>query len=291
MRVWNKPLNDTIDESLVPTNRTREDEAQFFGPMLELMLAETSSDIALIARTSSAGDVQRAEVVACRTRSGVSPLFEPETLARLAAEVCLSKETTGTLRSFGHYAASVLQAGSEGVGVAMLARLGPAYTRELLRAGMPILKVIARALTSFDLEKRNLALQRELDVRQQHLDYVLAERGRGGAFDWDLQGNSIFLSQEWKRMVGFDEGGSREASAAWTGRIHPDDFHAACEAVNSYLSGRSDTYVDEYRLRHRDGSWRQIRAGGVIVEWTSEGVPTRFVGVQTDVTDSARLPE
>ncbi|MFI4882918.1 MAG: PAS domain-containing protein, partial [Phycisphaerales bacterium JB064] len=41
-----------------------------------------------------------------------------------------------------------------------------------------------------------------------------------------------------------------------------------------------------FRMRHRDGTWRWIRASGKAVAWNAKGKPTRMVGTHTDVTDT-----
>ena len=46
----------------------------------------------------------------------------------------------------------------------------------------------------------------------------------------------------------------------WESRLHPEERSRVHSRFREHLEGGSAGYRDEFRMRHRDGSWRRIRA-------------------------------
>jgi len=119
--------------------------------------------------------------------------------------------------------------------------------------------------------------------RQMELYRLASVASDQGLWDWDLQSGAIEYSGRWKDMLGF---GANEISCGpeeWFGRIHPDDRRRVKNEVRVHLEGGADHLVSEYRMRHRDGSWRwfENRAGAARDE---RGTPIRMAGCHTDIT-------
>jgi PAS domain S-box-containing protein len=66
--------------------------------------------------------------------------------------------------------------------------------------------------------------------------------------------------------------------------IHPDDRGRMEEALRAYLAGETAEYSVEFRVRHRDGSYRWMLSRGVVVR-DAAGRPVRFVGTRIDITE------
>ena len=69
--------------------------------------------------------------------------------------------------------------------------------------------------------------------------------------------------------------------------VHPDDREQVERATAAYLSGETKDYETEYRLRHKDGSYRWALARGV-AERDDAGKPRRITGSIVDITDIKR---
>jgi len=118
--------------------------------------------------------------------------------------------------------------------------------------------------------------------RQMELYRLASVASDQGLWDWDLGAGVIEYSARWKAMLGF---APREISGApeeWFGRIHPADRPRVEREVRIHLEGRADRLVSEYRMRHRDGSWRwfENRAGAAR---DGQGKPIRLAGCHTDI--------
>jgi EAL domain-containing protein (putative c-di-GMP-specific phosphodiesterase class I)/GGDEF domain-containing protein len=84
-------------------------------------------------------------------------------------------------------------------------------------------------------------------------------------------------------MLGFDESEISCDPEEWFSRLHPDDRRRVKDEVRAHLDGETDHLVSEYRLRHKDESWRWFENRGGAAR-DEEGRPVRLVGSQTDIT-------
>ncbi|MCE3002093.1 MAG: PAS domain-containing protein [Xanthomonadaceae bacterium] len=105
------------------------------------------------------------------------------------------------------------------------------------------------------------------------------------AWYWDVAADREVYSPEWKAMLGHAEHEIAESAAEWRSRVHPDDLARAVACARAALEPGAAPYADEYRMRHRDGSWRLIASRGAVVERDAAGRGVRMVGADRDITD------
>jgi diguanylate cyclase (GGDEF)-like protein/PAS domain S-box-containing protein len=124
----------------------------------------------------------------------------------------------------------------------------------------------------------------ELELQQSEERYALAVKGASaGIWDWNLETDVVFLSERWKEMLGYDDAlpSTREI---WLGLMHPEDHGRFHQELEAHLSGKRPNLSLEYRLRHRDGSFRWVLCRGVAIH-SAEGRALRIAGSHTDITD------
>lgn len=95
------------------------------------------------------------------------------------------------------------------------------------------------------------------------------------------------ISPQSKRFIGFDADEFPNSVSAWRQRIHPDDLLEITEAARAHIEKQIPFYNAEYRIRHKDGSWRYILSAGRL-QRDSRGQPLRWVGVDWDITEQKR---
>jgi PAS domain S-box-containing protein len=113
---------------------------------------------------------------------------------------------------------------------------------------------------------------------------LLQDASGDGLWEWDLRTGDVVFSPQWKAMLGYADQEVTGRVDEWRSRIHPDDVDTAVAAVEDCVVGRTPRVALDYRLRHRDGSYRYTFARGAVLRDT-EGRPARFTGVHTDITD------
>jgi PAS domain S-box-containing protein len=189
--------------------------------------------------------------------------------------------------------------------VVWLAHKNRAAKRQLLR-------VMAEQVAdrqSLQQAEAQLKLQSE-QHKQQIADKLLALaqseelakfalQGSGdGAWDWNTATNTVLFNQSYREMLGYrDEIGFPNAPSSWRSLVHPDDVAEMNAGIKRYYQPQQDQggetlpHVSEYRMRHKDGSWRWMVSRGMVVQRNENGHPLRMTGTLTDITERKRAEE
>ncbi len=205
-------------------------------------------------------------------------------LAALILPDCPAPDVFRRLRAASPEAAVILIAPADLESTALQAVKEGAY--DYLLTHRSDAELIQRSIR-YTLARR----QAEDDLRDSEERYKLAADGANdGLWDWNLRTNRIRLSARWKEMIGYGDGELTANAQEWLDRIHPDDIEAVREAMAAHIDSRTTEFRAEYRLRHRDGSWRWMAGRGIVLR-DAQGTACRMAGSQADITDSRRTAE
>ena len=150
------------------------------------------------------------------------------------------------------------------------------YVVDTVWAGEGVLLAALRNVTNHALAETALRVSEER--------YALAARAANdGLWDWDLVNDKMYYSPRWKSMLGFEEQEIHARPAEWFERVHPEDIERVRAAVAAHLDGTTAHFESEYRMLHKNGSWRWVLCRGLAVRDESERA-TRVAGSQSDVT-------
>jgi PAS domain S-box-containing protein len=153
-------------------------------------------------------------------------------------------------------------------------------------ADREFVRVMAQWIGSEAVRQRSeAALQ---DSREQ---YELAIHGsKDGIWDWHIAEDRVSYSPRWKAMLGYTPEEFRDEAGSWHSLIHDEDRPRVLAVLDDHLSGRTAEYEVEYRVRHRDGGHRWIRARGIVLR-DENGVPYRMAGSHSDITERRQAEE
>jgi len=140
-----------------------------------------------------------------------------------------------------------------------------------------------------DVAERNY--KRELLNTQNALKesverFDLAVKGSSsGIYDWDIKNNQMYLSPQWKKMLGYDDQELINNFDTFKEMLHPDDKERVIKDLDEYLNGKTEKYETDFRLRHKEGYyiWVLSRAEALRDE---NNIPYRMAGSHTDITDT-----
>lgn len=103
----------------------------------------------------------------------------------------------------------------------------------------------------------------------------------------DGAGNRIYNSPAYERILGYSADELRSTSSIE--QIHPDDRPRVAEAAQKARSTGAGERL-EYRIRHRDGSWRILESTASPVR-NAKGEIEKLVIVNRDITDRKRAEQ
>ncbi len=143
-------------------------------------------------------------------------------------------------------------------------------------------------VTHEDITQRKLA---EISLRNTQEKLQTAIRSSNiGLWDWDLKTNRIQYSAEWKTQLGYTEAEIEDSVDAARHLMHPEDIDRTFEQVGQCLSGAMSELEIEFRMRHKDGSYRWLLSQGRVHK-DAQGRPERFVGGHLDITERKRAEQ
>ncbi len=104
-----------------------------------------------------------------------------------------------------------------------------------------------------------------------------------GLWDWRPATGEIFFSAEWKAQIGYTNDELPGTYMDWESRLHPEDKDETLQALQAYFRGEAPDYEVEFRLQHKDGSYRWILMRGEAIR-DEAGLAIRMLGCHVDIT-------
>ena len=108
------------------------------------------------------------------------------------------------------------------------------------------------------------------------------EGSNDGIWDWNVRTNEVHFSPQWKRILGFEDHELPSKFESFESSIHPEDRDRVFGGIQKYFDGITPIYEIEFRMRHKNGSYRWILARGAALRG-ADGKPLRMAGSHTDI--------
>jgi len=141
-------------------------------------------------------------------------------------------------------------------------------------------KVLGTVGYARDITARKL-LERQLAENEERWELAISG-ANDGIWDWNIETNSVYFSDRWKLMIGYQPEEIQNEYFEWESRIHIQDLDRVREAIRNHLEEVTEIYQVEYRIRCKDGGYRWVLARGNAVR-NKSGKPNRFVGSNSDI--------
>ena len=137
--------------------------------------------------------------------------------------------------------------------------------------------------TARDITEK-LDMERALIEQAERTELALAG-GELATWDWEIRTGILRVDERWAAMIGESVDTLGETADAWSSRVHPDDLPRCLDRIEQHIH-QGVPYQDvRFRMRHRDGTWRWMRASGKVVSWDEHGKALRMVGTHSDATE------
>jgi PAS domain S-box-containing protein len=173
------------------------------------------------------------------------------------------------LSRLGQFAYNVSQIGSTGN-----------LSARVILPGNDELSSLANTLNS-TLERLQ---QSQLALCESQERYAVAVAGANdGLWDWNLKSNQIYFSPRWKAILGYEESEIEDCLEAWFERVAPYDLEVLEWAIAIHLEGQTPHFEYEYKMQHKDGTYRWVSCRGLAVR-DAQGRAYRIAGSLGDIT-------
>lgn len=128
-------------------------------------------------------------------------------------------------------------------------------------------------------------------LRESEERYVLVVKGANdGIWDWDIDAEITYYSPRYKAMLGYEDHEFPNTGEAWREKLHPDDRERVLATTRPCETGKEKQFEVEYRMRHKDGSWRWILGRGGCLK-NKKGKVYRLAGTHTDITERKKAEQ
>ena len=145
-------------------------------------------------------------------------------------------------------------------------------------------------LTCEDITEQK-KIQDALRDSEEQLRLAL-ECGNIALVDYDFEKESIYLSPQYYRQMGYTPDELNITVKNWPDLIHPDDRPQVLSTFKRHLNTGGESYYEAiYRMKTKDGSWKWIFDRGGIVRRDAQGKPSRMIGVHLDITASKQAED
>jgi PAS domain S-box-containing protein len=138
-------------------------------------------------------------------------------------------------------------------------------------------------VTVFFSDTTELRLAREAVARSEQWLRLAVAASATGLWHVDLATNEVYFSPEWKKLLGYADEELPNRFEEFESRLHPDDAARVITAAQSYLAAPDGDFHQEFRLRHRDGTYRWLASRAAVLK-DGSGRPTRLLGSHIDIT-------
>jgi len=141
--------------------------------------------------------------------------------------------------------------------------------------------------TAQDVSEQKLTMA-ERDEAQRRLELAL-QASKIGLWDYFPQENRVVYSDEWKAQLGYAPDEIPNEVEQWSTRIHPGDTDRVAGYLEDFVA-RGDTgdFAVDFRLRHRDGTYRFIHAQGRARAFEN-GKVSRLLGCHIDTSERREM--
>ncbi len=114
--------------------------------------------------------------------------------------------------------------------------------------------------------------------------------GRIGLHIWNHATKELYISPEWKRLLGYDDHQIANSTEAWLAFVHPDDRPGVVAEMKLYFADLQPGHEIEFRLRHRSGDycWVLARIDQVC---DTDRQPQQSIACYVDITERKRAEQ
>lgn len=152
----------------------------------------------------------------------------------------------------------------------------------------PVTDEIFGVAVSFQDMTEQLNTQNLLRENQDRLTFA-QEAGKIGAFEWNINSNTIIWTKELESIYGLNPGEFGGFYESWMKWIHPEDIEMTVREVKKVICGECELN-HQFRIITKSKDTRWILARGKMVK-DNQGGNVKFIGINIDLTEQKSIEQ
>lgn len=121
--------------------------------------------------------------------------------------------------------------------------------------------------------------------------YDIIEAANVGTWQWNIQTGEVIINKKWTEIAGYSFTDLMPFTMkVWISLIHPDDFRLSKAIMKKHLFGKTDFYLCEIRMKHKNGSWFWVSSRGKVLS-RKDGRPFLMSGTIQDINSKKTAEE
>lgn len=134
------------------------------------------------------------------------------------------------------------------------------------------------------IEISSLKEQQELTVKSNERLNRALDVGNMAWWEYDVKKNRVEFSDKKATMLGYTPEEFPKDIYEVCSYIHPEDYEATMKAMREFMSGDTDVWDVQYRMRKKDDSYIWYHDRGVASGYDVDGKISKIVGTVIDIT-------
>jgi len=133
-----------------------------------------------------------------------------------------------------------------------------------------------------DLNQMQIRLQEDAERLSMAL-----EATRSGMWEWNIEGGTVLYSDSWLNVMGYSI--EDVADISWPDLIHEEEFKETFNKMMKVISGESELFQSNHRLRNHNGDYDWVNEIGKVVMRDEHGQALRIVGMTRVINERVKL--
>lgn len=140
------------------------------------------------------------------------------------------------------------------------------------------------------MSKENDVVQ-DIKIKNDYLEKLkwqfALENSGIGVWDYNAKTKNVIFSNETKQILGYTDKDKdfQLNNEDWNSRVHTEDRENYLRDFRDHLKGIHPIYINEYRVKCKDGNYKWILDKGKIISKDNSGNPLRVIGTHIDITE------
>lgn len=119
----------------------------------------------------------------------------------------------------------------------------------------------------------------------------IMEATNDGYMDFFVKTKEVFISPEWRELVGYTEEDGPKLFQGFISRIHPECLSRLKNTYDKAVNGEIEYFAVEYRITRNSGDIMWVQQRGKVAEKDELGKPVRIVSTLSNITNRKKYEE